>query len=499
MKNYNSPVESHFFELIHLQRKGSDPIYLQIVHQTIRAIRNGSLQIAYQLPGTRVIAEQLFIHRKTVVAAFEELEAQGWLTTKPNVGTFIANPEVIIQKRPSPQKNRKLAGFSFKTSQIVSSPFENNSIKLAFNDGQPDYRLIETDELHRFYRSAMKRKQIIEKMNDYSTQNNPFFLEKLSNYFNISKKVAISPKNCATSKQKEALLYAICQVIIQPNDLVLVGEKSHFAANMIFSQQRAFLKTYPMDNEGIDVDYIKKHYKKGQIRCIYVHTLQHYPTTVQMSEKRKKELIELAQEYQFIILEDGDGAEIYYHKALPLSLFHLDKDNRVIYLAKLGKILPPTFQNAYIVAAENFISEVNKYLALLEPQGDFVMQQAIGEIIEEGLLHRNQRKVLKQYQERKTYFEQQLYQHFAGLAKWNSPSGGFAFWLEWNDKISLIKLVKKCTENQLFIPKNCLYQDNKTCAIRLGFAHLTTKEMHRALSILKEAHTSLLLEKETVK
>src|SRR5690606_37904338 len=139
-------------------------------------------------------------------------------------------------------------------------------IKLAFNDGQPDYRLIETDELHRFYRSAMTRKQIIEKMNDYSTQNNPFFLEKLSNYFNISKKVAISPKNCATSKQKEALLYAICQVIIQPNDLVLVGEKSHFAANMIFSQQRAFLKTYPMDNEGIDVDYIKKHYKKGQIR-----------------------------------------------------------------------------------------------------------------------------------------------------------------------------------------------------------------------------------------
>ena len=90
----SSPVEIPFRNVILLERSSGTPVYLQIAHQMINAIQRGVLLTGVQLPGTRVLAETLDVHRKTVVAAYNELDAQGWIEMLPNRGTFVTRKTI---------------------------------------------------------------------------------------------------------------------------------------------------------------------------------------------------------------------------------------------------------------------------------------------------------------------------------------------------------------------------------------------------------------------
>jgi len=85
----SSPVEILLQSIVKLDRKLLVPMYLQAVQQLVNAIQRGYLLVGTRLPGTRVFSDLLGVHRKTVVAIYAELEAQGWVEVRPNKGTFV--------------------------------------------------------------------------------------------------------------------------------------------------------------------------------------------------------------------------------------------------------------------------------------------------------------------------------------------------------------------------------------------------------------------------
>ena len=89
-----SPVSVPFSSFIRIDRKKEEAVYLQIVFQFINAVRTRLLEEGDRLPGSRKIAEDLQVHRKTVVAALAELQEQGWVMTQANIGSFVSDPEV---------------------------------------------------------------------------------------------------------------------------------------------------------------------------------------------------------------------------------------------------------------------------------------------------------------------------------------------------------------------------------------------------------------------
>ena len=81
---------------------------------------------------------------------------------------------------------------------------------------------------------------------------------------------------------------------------------------MIFQQSGASVRTIPIDDNGIDVEYIRKHFTKHTIRCIYVCAHRHYPTTKALSAERRVQLMQLAKDYQFAIIEDDFDYDFQY-------------------------------------------------------------------------------------------------------------------------------------------------------------------------------------------
>jgi len=150
--------------LISLDKTDKTPIFLQIAAALTENIRRGIIPSGARLPGTRSMAEALCLHRKTVVAAYEELLAQGWLETQNSRGTFVSQklPDIrpISFKKSTisaPSYTQPKAGFPFKADPLLKLPLVKSSNSLAFNDGFPDVRIAPWDALSRAYRTALRQ------------------------------------------------------------------------------------------------------------------------------------------------------------------------------------------------------------------------------------------------------------------------------------------------------------------------------------------------------
>jgi GntR family transcriptional regulator/MocR family aminotransferase len=288
-------------------------------------------------------------------------------------------------------------------------------------------------------------------------------------------------------------LYIVSQLLIKQNDIVLVGHLSNYAANMIFQQAGATIKTVPVDTDGLDIAYIEKHFVKNSIRCVYICAHRDYPTVVNLSKERRLALLQLAKEYGFAIIEDDYDYDFQFERAAILPMATTDTNGMVIYLGKFGQSLFPSFQTGFVIAPENLISEANNYLQLLDKQGDLIQEQMLSELINEGEIYRLMKKNVVIYKQRRDSLCQLLKESFANIAHWKIPAGGLAIWLQFQPHISLVQLAEEAEKNDLFLPKMILYQDKNTCAIRFGFGHLDTEEMTIVVKKLKNAYDKVFV------
>lgn len=485
----SSPVQISFSSFIKLQRKQGEALYMQIVYQFIHAVKSKILQSGDQLPGSRRIAEALHLHRKTVLAALHELEAQGWIESQPNVGTFVRDPESHLSGEKTIQPPIK-AAFTFHREMILDIPATHYGESLYFSDGTADYRLIDVKELLRFYAAVLKRSNRGINPAD-PAYGSAFFKEQLSFYLNISRGFHLSRDYILPISSREQLFSILTRLLIRKGDTVLVEALSYYLPNMIFSPSGAQLKTIPIDSQGIQVDYIQKHFSPGEIRFLYMNSRCQYPSTRPLSEARKQALLELAEAYDFIILEDDIDFESAAPKAGTSSLFKKDGGKRVIYIGALGSFLHPSFQMHFLIAPKDLLEEAKKQLNIFG-KANFMLEKALGEMIQQGDFLRYQRKARKSIEERKQWFAQRLRHYFKDAIDIQIPPSGLAFWILFNTKISLIRLQQICREYDLFIPNICLYQNRDIQALRLGFAHLNPVEIEAAIARLHQAFQKLI-------
>ena len=496
----NSPVSKLLKQLIHLEKSNATAIYIQAAQQIINAIQRGYLTEGVWLPGTRTFGQLFSINRNTVVAIYDELASQGWVEIVPNKGTCILVPEqktaaikAASQRIDQVHKYAKTTGFPFQSSFNLASTREQNQEKYSINDGQPDLRLHPTHQFSKWYSASMKRKSLISKWNQTSLSSYSAFEIQLCNYLNATRGFHIKSRNLMSTRSIEMSLYIVSQVLLQPKDLILVGDLSNYAANMIFQQAGAIIKTIPIDDDGIDVEYIRKHFIKDSIRCIYVCAHRHYPTTRALSAERRLQLMQLAKDYQFAIIEDDFDYDFQFDGSAMLPMASSDANGVIIYLGKLGQSLFPSFQTGFVIAPENLISEAKNYLKILDSQGDLIQEQMLSELIYEGEMHRLIKKNIIIYKQRRDFLCECLLKHFKEHVLWEKPTGGLALWLRFDPKISLVKLAYQAQKLDLFLPKRILYQDKNTCCIRFGFGDLNEEEIEIIVKKLRAAYNAVLM------
>ena len=491
----NSPVGQILQQLIKVDKTIVQPIYIQVAQQLVNAIQRGYLSKGSKLPGTRTLSQVLNIHRNTAVAIYDELAAQGWVEIIANKGTFVLEPDrtkikikAVAQHVDEAYTYPNETGFPFQHSFHLASKAEKTTAEFSINDGQPDLRLHPVHQFTRWYSAAMKRKPLINKWKNTLNLTPSHFKTQLCNYLNTTRGFHIKPNNLLSTRSSEMSLYIVAQLLIKQNDIVLVGRLSRYTANTIFQEAGAKIITIPVDDEGLDVNYIAQHFLKNSIRCIYVSANRDYPTTITLSAERRLQLVQLAKAYGFAIIEDDYDYDFQYEGSGMLPMAAADKNGMVIYLGKMGQSLFPSFQTGFVVAPENLITEATNYLNLLDEQGDLIQEQMLSELISEGEIYRLLKKNIVVYKTRRDAFCHYLKLYFEDLLTWEKPTGGLSVWIQFNNSISLVKLAAEAEKLDLFLPKTILYQNKDTCGIRFGFGHLNEGEIESVVIKLRKAY-----------
>ncbi len=478
--------------LIAVDRQSSVAVYLQITNAVILHIKKGVIQPGTRLPGTRSLALQLQVHRKTVVRAFEELEAQGWIIHQASRGTFVRTE--LPENRPQKVREEPLTGnvypnqtgFQLPKNEVLCRPVVKAEKMPGFDDGFPDVRQAPVDILGRAYRSLLKRSFQKDLISYGDPLGNAYLRQVLASYLQQSRGLAISADNICITRGSVMGIYLTVRLVCKPGDTVLVGDTNYLAANMIVRNAGCVLHRIPVDDQGISVDAIAAFCQTQPVRLIYVTSHHHYPTTVTLSAERRIRLLQLADEYGFAILEDDYDYDYHYASSPILPLASADTNGMVVYVGSLSKMVAPAFRVGYLVAPQNLIEEAGYLRRIIDRQGDTILEQAIAELITEGELKRHIKKAQRLYHQRRDALCELLHTHLGDKLQFQVPTGGMALWTQFPTDLPLPTLAAKARQQGLLLGSGTNYDNDTLNATRMGFASRTPDELEQAVLLLKK-------------
>lgn len=488
-----SPVLVPYASFIQIDRSSATPVYLQVAHQIINAIQRGFLVEGHKMPGSRRMATVLGLHRNTVVASYAELELQGWISVHPSSGTYVRNgksdkPLKLASGRPIQLANYpERPGFTYRRWAELDDPFGFSRAKLAFDDGLPDSRMSHLEYLSRLLHTNMKRKGNRSKLSQIAPSGSRYYKENLANFLNLTRGLHIAPDNMLVTRSQELSIYIVVETLVSPGDHVIVGELSYFATNMILQKAGARITTVPVDEHGIDVDAIREFCERHPLRLLYVTSHHHYPTTVTLQASRRLALLELSARYGFIILEDDYDYDFHYEGSPLLPMASADTQGMVVYVGTFGKSLASGFRSGFIVAPIPLVNEMAKLLGVMDRYGDILTEQALGELIADGEIHRYLKKAIKQYRARRDHLAELLCSQLNGYLQFTKPTGGLAIWTRWKPQVNLLQLAQVCAQQDLHIPRYLLYQSRDYSGVRLGFGGMDEAELSESVRIIVES------------
>ncbi len=470
--------------IIVIDRKSKLPVYRQIAISIINAIRSGTLKAGVRLPGSRTLAQILGVHRKTVIAGYEELDAQDWVTIVP--GRYIAVSENIPSVKPQhwavgTSASSYEGNFSLPV-QPIRGKVERGALdvipEIVIDDGRPDVRLSPIDALLKTYRIYTSRKPAIKHAHLGTDQGTDQLRKELTNYLSATRGLNISPGNMLITHGAQMGIYLAARLLLSAGATVIVGQPNYTLASHTFQQTGARLTPVPVDDSGMDTLAIEKICKKRKVAAVYVIPHHHYPTTVTMRIERRMHLLELSRRYSFAVIEDDYDYDYHYSSAPYLPLASGSHNGNIIYIGSFSKILDPSLRIGFMVGPENFIEQSTAYRRIVDVGGDGYMQNALAELIHSGELTRHLKKAKKCYHARRDFLDAMLREKLGNAVSYQLPTGGMAIWLKLDTAIPVARLN---ADHRLHIIRT----DPEENAFRFGFASMNEAELQQAVGYLQ--------------
>ncbi len=475
---------------ITIEAQSKLPAYVQLRDGFINLISNGLLKPDVQLPTSRFLSEHFVLHRKTVVAAMDELQAEGWLKSIPRKGLFVNDKLPIIKPRTYGAVNTKYpSATGYALPDVVNDKRKHTHQRFSgFDDGYADGRLAPVTALGKAYTQALAASVMNKSLSkNTALEGNMLLRTELAKMMNSYRGLSIGTDNILITKGSQMSLYLVACCLLSKGDNVVVTNPNYFTSNLTFQSLGANIIKVGVDKDGMNIDDVEAVCKKKKIRCLYVTSHHHHPTTVTLSVERRLKLLQLAQQYNFAIIEDDYDYDYHYENKPLLPLASYDKGGHVIYIGSFSKVISHVFRVGYVIAPQNLIARLTSFRKIVDRHGDHILEQAIGKLLVDNTIKNHIRKALPIYKERRDNAFALIQLELCNYIYTELPEGGLAFWSIFDKKIKIPLLSQRCAEKGLSLPDGTFYgTDNGGLnACRMGFASLNTKEMVRAVEILK--------------
>ncbi|MGH8260132.1 MAG: PLP-dependent aminotransferase family protein [Steroidobacteraceae bacterium] len=469
------------------------PLFRRISRAVVAEIERGRLRPGTRLPGSRTLAESLRVHRNTVLAAYEELIAEGWAESSRARGTFVSGslPDVRLRRthdRLARARVQPAIGFDLRPAAAPRDLAVTGPGTWLASGGVPDVRLAPFVPLARAYRRVIRTDP--ESLLSYGhPEGHPRLRAALASMLGATRGLTVGADDVVITSGSQMALDLVSRALLEPGDTVAIEDPGYARAWPAFRQTGARLVPIAVDAGGLDIEALSTLVARSPVRAVYVTPHHQYPTTATLSAGRRIALLELARRTRMAVIEDDYDHEYHYDGRPVLPLASADRAGTVIYVGSLAKVLAPGVRLGYAVAPRALIERIAIHRAHLDRQGDHAIECAAAELLEQGGVQRHARRARRIYRARRDYFVRALRRELGSALSFEVPAGGLTIWATVSADIDVEAWASRALDQSvtLYTARRFTYDGRVRPQIRLGFAPFDERELAALARKLRRA------------
>lgn len=419
-----------------LHPESEAPLYRQLFDQIAARIRNATFPPGFRLPPTRLLAEELHTHRNTVVRAYEDLEAAGFVRSAVGRGTFVTEQG---EQRPvgSPPPRTESTGLPWAslTANAVNVEPLTRSERLAPVGAQGDMislgRMQPSADLlpHELLRRCLDHvlRTVGARALSYTAREGLPRLRTLVADDLVRQGVPAAPEDLIITAGSQQALDLVARTLVNPGDPFLVDESTYQGALSLLGVAGARLIGVPSDDEGPDLGTLERHGHSG-VKGLYVMPNCQNPTGTRISAARWEALLAWSQKARVPLIEDDYASDLQLDgQPPPPALRALDGD--VIYMGTYSKKLIPALRIGYLLCPPALRPHLTALKHAIDLGTSGILQHALAEFLERGYLRAHLTRTLVEYRRRRDALEEALARHLPAEVRWRRPEAGVVLWL----------------------------------------------------------------------
>ncbi len=446
-------------ELFRLSHGTGYSLQQQIRETLVAAILDGRLPPDTPIPSSRELSRQLGVARNTVMFAYQHLVEEGFLIARERSGYFI-NPEMQPCAPESPHQetspeplDRDDSGIDWDAHLRFKPHEQRNIVK------QPDWRQFEYPFIYgqvdpddfplnawrECYRQALSVQAVSSLVQDRMDADDELLVEQIQTRVLPRRGIWVDRDEILVTLGAQNGLYLLAELLIGERDVVGIEDPGYPDARNIFSLKTRNLRPLPIDEHGLIVDA-----RPGECDYLFVTPSHQSPTTVTLPRERRETLLRMADESDFLIIEDDYESEIAFQGTPTPALKSMDHAGRVLYLGSLSKTLDPGLRMGFLVGPSELIREARALRRLMLRHPPANNQRAVALFLALGHHDSLIQRMTQEYRDRWEVMGRALKEHLPQAA--HPPSlGGSSHWVTGPPGLDARELARRAADESIFI------------------------------------------------
>lgn len=411
---------------IQIDRESEEPIYRQLIRQIQMQIESGELPSGTRLPASRTLAKSIDVSRISVVNAYAELRSEGYLSAHAGRGTFVSR-DTSPAATSAPNSgmngdNNNLPDQSLR--DLMRMARRPGVINFSYGSPPPEFFPIQMlrDALNRVLERDGARALSYEVAEGYGP------LRGAVRDYVSALGIRTHANNVLITGGAQQAVDLTIQALVSEGETIITSNPTYIGVIDIARTRRVHVHGIPIDEEGIRLDHLENYLMENSPKLIFVMPSFQNPTGQVMPLHRRRQLLNLAQEYRVPIVEDSVYHEFRYEgESLP-PLKALDENENVIHVSAFTKMLLPGMRIGYMIAGGSHFNRLVRVKQAADISTSGLNQRAIHLLLQRGVLARHLERNNRELKRRRDAAIKAAREHLPPGTQWYTPQGGLYLW-----------------------------------------------------------------------
>lgn len=393
--------------------------YRSLADAIAKSVDSGNLVKGEKLPSARELALFTQCSRTTVVHAFDELTARGYLHSVKGDATYISRTFTESQPLNNLNETNQETN-TFDWTSKYNDLSQQLLLQKADFVSSGDFKQLNYGALPNELLPLRQWRRILS---EHCNSENPFVLENRQDVFGYrplrqaiadllrrSKGMRCRAEQIVLYPSSQSALAHLMQLLVKPGDTAICEEPGYSVAREQFRTHEAKVRSIPVDEQGLNVKTMRETIEEAD--WLYLTPSGQDPTGAILSESRRLELLNWAHARGAAIIEDGWDSDFHYGGPLLPPLQTIDTQGCVIYAHTFWRLLFPLVSTAFLVIPEKLIPLFTNSKHIADHQYPLIEHYVLTKFIQEGDFENHIRSSWKILRERRQAIIFELKQAF---------------------------------------------------------------------------------------